>query len=94
MSDMYMIRISDGKNPQVSIVPDSNESHPWTHFVGSTIEDAFNRAINKLEHPEKDYQAESTYLNPKGTLWLASESSVYGEDHIRRFLRIQVEEES
>jgi len=94
VSDKFRIRITDGKHPKVGIVPDSyTEKFPWTQFGGSTMEDAFMRAIGKLKNPEKDYRAEQTSLDFEGTLWKADEESIYSEKHIRLFLACTTKEE-
>ena len=87
VSDSFCIRITDGLNPKVAIIPDGRETHPWTHFDGLNIEDSFNRAIDKLKHPEKDYRAKPTRFEEEGYLWKADEESIYCEEHIRLFLR-------
>ena len=88
VADKFRIEIRDGREPSVAIVPDTyNDKHPWTHFKGSSLEDAFNRAIGKLRNPEKDYRAEPTSIDAEGHLWKADEESVYGERHTRLFLR-------
>jgi len=66
-------------NAKVVIAP-VNNSHPWTHFRGKTVEDALQRAIDKLKHPEKDYMAVD------GQCWKANGTSVYSEKFIRLFL--------
>jgi len=86
VSNKFSIRITDGRKPTIALVPDGRESHPWTSFEGVDIEDAFNRTINKLRHPEKDYRAKPDILNEEGHLWKADESSIYSEAHTRRFL--------
>ena len=88
VSDRFRIEIKDGKEPTVVILPDHyTNKFPWTRFNGSSLEDALQRAIDKLRNPEKDYRAEPTCINPEGHLWKADESSVYSEDHTRLFLK-------
>lgn len=87
VSDKFKIKMIDGKDPVVIIVPDSLEGHPWTSFRGESVEDALMRAVNKIRNPGDDYRAIPTCLDSEGMLWKASERSVYGEDHIRLFLR-------
>jgi len=48
VSNDFKIQISDGKNPNVVIKPDSESNHPWTHFDGDTTEDSLMRAIVRL----------------------------------------------
>ena len=53
----------------------------WVSFQADTIEAGLRDALAKLRYPKRDYKA------PDGTIWKASERSVYGEDHIRGFLK-------
>jgi len=53
----------------------------WTSFEGKTLEEALERTIEKLLHPEQDY------VDIDGTVWSAKDDTVYGENHIRLFLK-------
>ncbi len=88
VADNFRIEIRDGKEPKVTIVPDTHTTpHPWTSFKGIDIEDSLKRAIDKLRYPEKDYRDLPSVIAREGMLWKASERSVYGEKHIRGFLK-------
>lgn len=52
----------------------------WTHFKANTLEGALRRTIEKLSYPHKDY------IEEDGTVWKASEDSVYDANHILSFL--------
>ena len=70
----------DGAGGEV-VLQDQNDSYHWTSFRGKTLDEALERAVSKLEHPEKDY------LDFKGGLWRADQSSVFSERHIKTFRR-------
>lgn len=57
-----------------------DDRYCWTNFEGIGLEDALTRAINKLENPNKDY------VDLDGYTWVASQSSCYSTNHIKRFL--------
>lgn len=57
-----------------------NNCH-WTRFEGKDLVDAFERALDKLKHPEKDY------LDITGHLWEADDSSCFHKPYIESFLR-------
>jgi len=61
---------------------DHNDCYHWVVFRSRiSLQDALEKAIDKLEHPEKDY------IDPDGEVWKASStSSCYGADHIKTFL--------
>jgi len=71
---------SKGKRSEV-IIQHQRDRYLWTHFSGETLEEAMRKAIKKLRHPNKDY------VDEDGKVWEASGSSVYGAEHIKRFLR-------
>jgi len=56
VSDKYRIEMRDGKEPIIAIVPDSYEKHPWTHFGGTSLENALMRAITRLRNMEHTRQ--------------------------------------
>ena len=84
ISDANSIKIIDSEqylNGATVTICRKNNSYHWTTFRGKTIEDALRKAIDKFEHPEKDY------VEDDGHVWKASESSCYSENHIKSFLR-------
>jgi len=88
VSDKYRIEIRDGINPKIAIVPDSNyDMHPWTHFEGFNLEDSLMRAITKLSNPSMNYREKPNILDPEGYLWAGIGDSIFGEEHIKLFLK-------
>jgi hypothetical protein len=61
---------------------DHNNRYHWVAFNSRiSLKNALEKAIDKLEHPEKDY------VDHDGTVWESSStSSCYGTDHVKTFL--------
>jgi hypothetical protein len=71
VANQYAITLTDKdrlNNPTVIISP-IRDSHPWTRFDGKTIEEALQRAIDKLQNPTKDY------VSLDGQVWKANDFS-------------------
>lgn len=83
VADNFTITICDKTQRETSkiIIKPISRSHPWTCFEGKTIEEAFQRTINKLQNPQQDY------IELDGYVWKASKSSIYEETYIQHFLR-------
>lgn len=69
-----------GEDCKVLLVDHSN-GFTWTGFTDSTMTKVLDRAIEKLEHPDKHY------IDEEGTIWAVTGTSIYTEEHIRRFLK-------
>jgi len=87
IADNFAILLIDKtrRGAKVTIKP-INKNYPWTHFEGTDLADALQRAIKQLENPLKDYK------DVDGCVWKATDPSCYRTQHIEQFLREEEKE--
>lgn len=80
IKDGVEIQMTDkGKSSAVALVF-VDDCRYFTRFNAETLEDALKKTVDKLLHPRKDY------VDDKGMVWKANESSIYDAGHIMTFL--------